>query len=103
LQCLEFQTPPWFFVSYSNKSDSNETSEIDFLFSNNTQTDMQVEGGRDDSLLKLLAKKMNFQLAYVDSPDRTQGSTLGMSENNLTFTGSLGMLQRRVVIFQLVS
>lgn len=55
---------------------------------------LNVYGGRDDSLLKLLSKKMNFDYVYVDPPERTQGSLINGDENNLTYSGGLGMLQR---------
>lgn len=47
--------------------------------------------GRDDSLLKLLARKMNFKFKYVDVQT-------AYSADNLTQPGELGlqMLQRRV-------
>lgn len=52
-----------------------------------------IVSGRDDSLLKLLARKMNFKFRYVDV------QALFPSENG-TQLGELGlqMLQRRVLM-----
>ncbi|XP_059621792.1 ionotropic receptor 40a-like [Phlebotomus argentipes] len=85
-------SPPWHFVVYRNESSDNET----FLMEDYDDMDMnfKVVGGRDDNLLKLLAKKMNFKYEYIDPPERTQGSAYGSSDN-LTFSGGLGLLQRR--------
>ena len=53
--------------------------------------------GRDDVMLKLLGKKMNFRFIYVEPPEKVQGQALPAdSIDNLTFNGALGMLQRRV-------
>jgi hypothetical protein len=62
---------------------------------NSTEIGFTVAGGRDDNLLKLLTRKMNFLYEYVDPPERTQGQAQG-TPDNLSFTGKLGMLQRRV-------
>jgi hypothetical protein len=62
---------------------------------NSTEIGFTVTGGRDDNLLKLLSRKMNFLYEYVDPPERTQGQAQG-TPDNLSFTGGLGMLQRRV-------
>lgn len=55
----------------------------------------EVTGGRDFNLLNLIAEKMNFQYEYLDPPERTQGAT-SESVDNITFSGALGMIQRRV-------
>lgn len=52
-------------------------------------------GGRDDTLLKVVASKMQFKVLYMDPPERTQGSVIGNSDVNLTFSGGIGMIQRR--------
>lgn len=51
--------------------------------------------GREDTFLKMLASKMNFKIEYVDPPEKVQGVQSGVV-GNLTFSGELGMLQRRV-------
>ncbi|KAJ0180113.1 hypothetical protein K1T71_004704 [Dendrolimus kikuchii] len=66
--------PPWHFVSYNNDSSVN------------------VKGGRDDKLLALLAKKLNFRYRYYDPPDRSQGSSIS---GNGTFKGTLGLIWKR--------
>lgn len=58
-----------------------------------------VTGGRDYNLLKLIAKKMNFNVNYVDLSvsERTQGSSIIEADtDNLTFSGQIGKIQRRV-------
>lgn len=56
-----------------------------------------VTGGRDYNLLKLIAKKLNFNINYVDPLERTQGSSIIEADtDNLTFSGALGKIQRRV-------
>ncbi|XP_061728298.1 ionotropic receptor 40a-like [Cydia pomonella] len=70
--------PPWHFVKYNNDSTVN------------------VTGGRDDKLLSLLAKKLNFRYEYYDPPDRSQGS--GISGNG-TFKGTLGLIWKRKADF----
>lgn len=54
--------------------------------------------GRDDTLLKLLAQKMNFKFEYVDV------RMMEMDEN-VTMAGALGlqMLQKRVLLFDIFS
>lgn len=53
-----------------------------------------VVSGRDDSLLKILARKMNFQFKYVDIH-----SLILSTDIDATQPGDLGlqMLQRRVM------
>lgn len=87
------QSPPWHFVDYANES--------------NTPATISVIGGRDFHLLRLLAHYMNFTVAYVDPAERTQGSTVysdatdgsspdsNSSPDNVSFSGGLGMVQRR--------
>lgn len=55
----------------------------------------KVIGGRDHNLLRLLSNKMNFKYKFLDPIQRTQGSA-SMSIDNLTFSGALGMIQKRV-------
>lgn len=73
----------------------NDDLMADELESNSSQIEFEVTGGRDDTLLKLLAKKMNFAIEYKDPPEKTQGIAHGNTDN-LSFTGGLGTLQRRV-------
>ncbi|XP_063360892.1 ionotropic receptor 40a [Cydia amplana] len=70
--------PPWHFVKYNNDSTVN------------------VTGGRDDKLLSLLAKKLNFRYEYYDPPERSQGT--GISENG-TLKGTLGLIWKRKADF----
>uniref|UniRef100_A0A182Q2M7 Alpha-mannosidase n=1 Tax=Anopheles farauti TaxID=69004 RepID=A0A182Q2M7_9DIPT len=55
-----------------------------------------VKGGRDHNLMQLIAERMNFSFQYVEPPEKIQGIALG-SEDNASFSGALGMLQRREV------
>lgn len=90
------QSPPWHFVDYTNESTNPAT--------------IRVVGGRDYHLLRLLAHYMNFTVAYMDPAERTQGTTVysdatdgtgtGTSTDsnapeNVSFSGGLGMVQRR--------
>ncbi|XP_021202684.1 ionotropic receptor 40a [Bombyx mori] len=70
--------PPWHFVKYNNDSSIN------------------VTGGRDDKLLKLIANKLNFRYRYYDPPDRSQGSGI---IGNGTFKGTLGLIWKRQADF----
>ncbi|XP_026328485.1 ionotropic receptor 40a [Hyposmocoma kahamanoa] len=70
--------PPWHFVKYNNDSTVN------------------VTGGRDDKLLALLAKKLNFRYRYYDPPERSQGSSIS---GNGTFKGTLGLIWKRKADF----
>ncbi|KAL0892471.1 hypothetical protein ABMA27_015580 [Loxostege sticticalis] len=70
--------PPWHFVKYNNDSTVN------------------VTGGRDDKLLSLLSKKLNFRYRYYDPPDRSQGSSIS---GNGTFKGTLGLIWKRKADF----
>ncbi|XP_059061371.1 ionotropic receptor 40a [Achroia grisella] len=70
--------PPWHFVKYNNDSTVN------------------VTGGRDDKLLALLSKKLNFRYKYYDPPDRSQGSSIS---GNGTFRGTLGLIWKRKADF----
>ncbi|KAK9877493.1 hypothetical protein WA026_018604 [Henosepilachna vigintioctopunctata] len=65
--------PPWFFVSYANRS-------------------LKVLGGRDHRILSLIASKLNFKYRYIDPPERTQGNSIS---KNGSFQGVLGMIWRR--------
>ncbi|KAJ8928413.1 hypothetical protein NQ314_019002, partial [Rhamnusium bicolor] len=76
--------PPWHFVHYINNSLNSNSS-----FSNNT---IEVLGGRDDRILSLLSKKLNFRYNYFDPPERIQGtSDSGSGE----FNGVIGLIWRR--------
>ncbi|XP_073951275.1 ionotropic receptor 40a-like isoform X2 [Choristoneura fumiferana] len=70
--------PPWHFVKYNNDSSVN------------------VTGGRDEKLLSLIAKKLNFRYEYYDPPERSQGS--GISGNG-TLKGTLGQIWKRKADF----
>ncbi|XP_046960635.1 ionotropic receptor 40a [Vanessa cardui] len=70
--------PPWHFVVYKNDSTVN------------------VTGGRDDKLLSLLSKKLNFKYQYYDPPERSQGSRIA---GNGTFKGTLGLIWKRKADF----
>ncbi|CAH2232476.1 jg19409 [Pararge aegeria aegeria] len=70
--------PPWHFVRYNNDSTVN------------------VTGGRDDKLLAVLAKKLNFKYKYYDPPERSQGSRIS---GNGTFKGTLGLIWKRKADF----
>lgn len=89
---MSLKSPPWHFVIYRNESSDNETFPMEEY--DDMDMSFKVIGGRDDSLLQLLAKKMNFKYEYMDPPERTQGSAFG-SNDNLSFSGGLGLLQRR--------
>lgn len=97
-----FQSPPWFFVKYLNTSSTRNESflvENDDIDQNDTKESEYsiLVTGRDDIMLKLLGKKMNFRFEYVEPPEKVQGQALQTdSIDNLTFNGGLGMLQRRV-------
>ncbi|XP_066259672.1 ionotropic receptor 40a-like isoform X2 [Euwallacea similis] len=68
--------PPWHFVRY-NLSDNKS---------------FEVIGGRDDRILNLLSRKLNFRYVYSDPPERIQGSAT--SENG-EFNGVLGLVSNR--------
>ncbi|XP_014243481.1 ionotropic receptor 40a [Cimex lectularius] len=69
--------PPWNFVTYNNDT-------------------IEVIGGRDDKLLRLLSSKLNFEYDYFDPPDRSQGSAI----INGTMQGVLGLIwQKEVEMF----
>lgn len=96
------QSPPWNFVEYSNDTafcSDSDSFLCDSALANATEQMpfecCKVTGGRDHHLLRLLSHKMNFEYRYVDPPQRTQGS-ISMAADNLTFSGALGMVQRRV-------
>lgn len=90
--CAWVQNPPWISINYGNGS---KTNEIDTTVGDNftyfdqipsflrNSTKFKVNG-RDDVLLKILAKQMNFTFRYVDVskefPHRndTQPAQLGL-------------------------
>lgn len=94
------KSPPWNFVEYTN--DTAKTSNNEVVFSE-TQDIVRVVGGRDYNLLKLLGQYMNFTIEYIDPSERTQGAVVvaaadskGDANNqNLNFSGGLGLIQRR--------
>lgn len=84
IQFDEFQSPPWIFINYNNSLLAVNDSDGAPPF---TVT------GRDDSLLRILARKMNFQFRYIDVQ-------AAIATDNATLPGELGleMLMRRVII-----
>ena len=80
-------TPPWHFVSYNGSLANNDSVEYQEI------CNLKVTGGRDFNLIKLIAQKMNFNVVYCDPPERTQGTIVG-SNDNFSFTGGIGMLQK---------
>uniref|UniRef100_A0A1I8N7D3 Ionotropic glutamate receptor C-terminal domain-containing protein n=2 Tax=Musca domestica TaxID=7370 RepID=A0A1I8N7D3_MUSDO len=94
-----FHSPPWFWVNYENDTAANSTMDSlnsDESYANGEDegegdmelSEVNVTGGRDHRLLQLLAKHMNFEFVYIDTPGRTQGSLV-----NETFTGGIGLLR----------
>lgn len=93
------QSPPWHFVKYNNYSEYTDSNDDSDLIVANESSLFSVTGGRDFHLLKLIAKKMNFNVNYVDLLERTQGSSISEADaDNLSFSGALGKIQRRVTI-----
>uniref|UniRef100_A0A1Y9J0J0 Ionotropic glutamate receptor C-terminal domain-containing protein n=1 Tax=Anopheles quadriannulatus TaxID=34691 RepID=A0A1Y9J0J0_ANOQN len=103
--------PPWHFIVYGNGSASvgdNQNSssseaaggfELELDKNVTVESDdtyFTVKGGRDHNLMQLIAERMNFTFQYVEPPEKIQGIALG-SEDNASFSGALGMLQRREV------
>ncbi|XP_050079418.1 ionotropic receptor 40a [Anopheles maculipalpis] len=102
--------PPWHFIVYGNVSGSasemaNSTNNDAVGFEMELEKNVTVEsddtyftvkGGRDHNLMQLIAERMNFSFQYVEPPEKIQGIALG-SEDNASFSGALGMLQRREV------
>ncbi|XP_058837184.1 ionotropic receptor 40a [Topomyia yanbarensis] len=92
--------PPWHFVSYNKVNESYNETESDVDLSGNStdaeENTFTVTGGRDHNLMQLIADRMNFSFKYVDQEDKIQGTAMG-TEENATFSGALGMLQRREV------
>ncbi|XP_053672070.1 ionotropic receptor 40a [Anopheles nili] len=100
--------PPWHFIVYGNASGNAEYMtnnsnsddvgfELDLERNVTVETDdnyFTVKGGRDHNLMQLVADRMNFSFQYVEPPEKIQGIALG-SEGNASFSGALGMLQRR--------
>ncbi|KAG4077829.1 hypothetical protein HA402_013763 [Bradysia odoriphaga] len=88
-------SPPWYFVKYNNYSEYNDNNDDNGLGAANDSL-FHVTGGRDFNLLKLIAKKMNFNVNYIDPLERTQGSSIIEADtDNLSFSGALGKIQRR--------
>ncbi|XP_066137961.1 ionotropic receptor 40a [Euwallacea fornicatus] len=86
--------PPWHFVRY-NLSDNKS---------------FEVIGGRDDRLLNLLSRKLNFRYVYSDPPERIQGSAtsgefngvLGLVSNRKAdlFIGDMGIIWERINVVE---
>ncbi|KAH8272150.1 hypothetical protein KR018_004034, partial [Drosophila ironensis] len=85
-----FHSPPWFWVSYGNTSREERLNSKSVAYKT-----LEVTGGRDHRLLKLLSEQMNFKFKYIEAPGRTQGSLrIDHSKNvNDSFTGGIGLLQ----------
>ncbi|KAL1512813.1 hypothetical protein ABEB36_002337 [Hypothenemus hampei] len=75
LQVPVLHKPPWHFVRYNSNNESFE-----------------VSGGRDDRILNLLSKKLNFRYNYSDPPERIQGS---VTNDGGSFNGVLGLISQR--------
>ncbi|ETN63702.1 hypothetical protein AND_004573 [Anopheles darlingi] len=102
--------PPWHFVVYGNGSNSggsgsfrNGTMDVGYemdrennITIESEDTYIEVTGGRDHNLMQLIAKRMNFSFQYVEPPEKIQGIALGTGKN-ASFSGALGMLERREV------
>jgi hypothetical protein len=89
------QSPPWIFIDNIDNNSTDTFIDQSQMYVNGTDEAFSVSG-RDDSLLKILALKMNFRFTYVDV------ARIFSSENN-TQPGELGlqMLQERVRVFVL--
>lgn len=86
-----FQSPPWIFIS-SSSSNNTLIDSTPMVFSNDSDVAPSFDvAGRDDSLLRILARKMNFQFKYIDVQSM-------FTLDNATQPGELGlqMLERRV-------
>lgn len=86
---ISFQSPPWIFISNNNNTLIDPTP---MAFSNDSDVAPSFNvAGRDDSLLRILARKMNFQFKYIDVQSM-------FTLDNATQPGELGlqMLERRV-------
>lgn len=85
------KNPPWIFTrNFSNKT----------FIDNSTEENKELEvTGRDDTLLKILAQKMNFKFEYVDVMSLVE---MEMFEN-VTQVSAVGleMLKKRVRNFDL--
>uniref|UniRef100_A0A182JIR2 Ionotropic glutamate receptor L-glutamate and glycine-binding domain-containing protein n=1 Tax=Anopheles atroparvus TaxID=41427 RepID=A0A182JIR2_ANOAO len=101
--------PPWHFVLYGNSSENvgeaTNSSNADVGFEMDIERNVTVEtddayvtvkGGRDHNLMQLIAERMNFSFQYMEPPEKIQGIALS-AEDNASFSGALGMLQRREV------
>jgi hypothetical protein len=98
---LLFQNPPWIFITNLNNRSSisvdNDDSDDEIDDGRNVTEGVTVGfqvSGRDDTLLKILASKMNFQFEYVDALSLAEME----SYENVTQNSALGveMLRRRV-------
>jgi glutamate receptor, ionotropic, invertebrate len=85
-----FQSPPWIFINYIDSNSTDVFIDQSQMCGNDNEEMFSVTG-RDDSLLKILAEKMNFKFKYVDV------ARMCSAENN-TQPGELGlrMIQERV-------
>ncbi|XP_050500122.1 ionotropic receptor 40a isoform X2 [Diabrotica virgifera virgifera] len=74
--------PPWHFVRYTPTDTNNQSAE----------STIQVLGGRDDRILKLLSKKLNFRFDYFDPPERIEGTS---NIETGYFSGVIGQILRK--------
>ncbi|XP_055587468.1 ionotropic receptor 40a [Uranotaenia lowii] len=93
--------PPWHFVKYVKLNESENTTDPDLRFVCNNYSEsyeslFDVTGGRDHNLMQLIANRMNFSFKYVEPEDKIQG-LISANDGNASFTGAIGMLQRREV------
>lgn len=88
-----FQNPPWIFINNINNNRSSTAIDDENNLTADATAIVEVSG-RDDTLLKILARKMNFNFEYVDV------TSLVEMENyeNVSQVSALGleMLKRRV-------
>lgn len=88
-----FKNPPWIFINNADNKSSTAIEE-DLKERNSSTLDSFEVSGRDDTLLKILSKKMNFNFEYVDVM-----SLVEMEDyENVSQVSSLGleMLKKRV-------
>ncbi|XP_056633936.1 ionotropic receptor 40a [Diorhabda sublineata] len=85
LQVPVLHKPPWHFVRHieSKNSSSNES----YL-----ENEIEVLGGRDDRILKLLANKLNFRFNYFDPHEKLQET---LETENGYVKGVIGLISTR--------
>lgn len=63
---FQFQSPPWIFINYIENNSTDSFIDQSRMYESDTDSETFTASGRDDSLLKILAEKMNFKFKYVD-------------------------------------